>query len=64
MKKLSREEMKKIMGGKLDPIICFVTYEPGYSGAYYLCENSTQSQCQTAASTWCQNTEGCSSTSC
>lgn len=64
MKQLSKDEMKKLMGGYLAPIMCNVRYDPGYSGAYYLCQNATQAQCQTAASSWCESNAGCNSVKC
>ncbi len=52
MKKLSKDEMKRIMGGVKETYIVSCDFEPGYSGSYGSCTGSKEG-CQQAANNWC-----------
>ena len=63
MQKLSRVEMKNLLGGK--NITCTVTAAPGYhTVGTFSCTGGTADQCQAAADRWCSGNNGCNGVDC
>ena len=62
MKQLSRDEMKKVMGG-VATATCTYTMAPGYSASGGSC-TGTASQCQAVADNWCWAHDSCLDVNC
>lgn len=61
MKELSKDEMKKIMGGQ--QVICGYWPSPDYPMALSECTGSIEA-CTQACNSWCNNEPGCVDNTC
>lgn len=63
MKKLSKDEMKKVMGG-IAQVTCTYTAAPGYTITSQGSCDGTPDQCQAAADNWCWSHDSCANVDC
>ena len=63
MKKLERNEMKNVMGGRYATATCTYTMEAGSSASGGSC-SGTASQCQDLADRWCWAHDSCLNVDC
>ena len=64
MQNLSKDEMKKVMGGVAAPVTCTYTAAPGYTIVSQGSCNGTPNDCQAAADNWCWSHDSCANADC